>query len=262
MIRSHAELVNRTTSVNPSVEPSTSPPSSSTPHERNATRSKADQVRRTASTQPSFRLSTPPPPPLKRPSASASPSSSSTAPVSTKMSSSRMHKDPSAIRYGLPVPPNSTPASNDPPRQGHKDSDIPHRPPVPPKVDSATTVPPLQGHKDFSTAIQIPPAPPERTTSRQDSQDLSATPPSSKAPLQQGHADVSATSHRPHAQHVDRTASVLPPSRSGSPGNGRPLSCWTRFTRWCARCCSCCEGSPVSPLSPEHVKEGLDANTR
>ncbi|KAH9987958.1 hypothetical protein BJV77DRAFT_764715 [Russula vinacea] len=121
-VRPRAEPDNRTTSVHPSVQPSTPSPSSSTPHERNATRSKAEQVRRTASTQPPFKLSTPPPPPLKRPSASASPSS--TAPVSTKMSSSRMHtsrgtllyeshhasatteslqrghKDPSAIRHG------------------------------------------------------------------------------------------------------------------------------------------------------------------
>ena len=128
------------------------------------------------------------------------------------------HKDPSAIRYGLPVPPEPTPASSEPP-QCHKDpSATPHSPPVPPEHASATTGPPLQGHKDSSTAQHRPPAPPERVASRQSSKDPSARPHRPvPGPSQQGHRDPSATSHRRFAPPEHTPDTTVPPWQERSP---------------------------------------------
>ena len=86
MIRPHAELINRTTSIRPSP-----PPQPSTSHERNLTE-----------------------PPQR-------------------------HKGPSAIQYGLPVPPELTPSSSEPPQRYKGPSATPQRHPIPPEHAHTTT---------------------------------------------------------------------------------------------------------------------------
>ena len=130
----------------------------------------------------------------------------------------RGHKGPSAIRYGLPVPPEPTPASSEPPQRHEDPPATPHSPPVPPEHASATTGPPLQGHKDSSTAQHRLPAPPERVASRQSSKDLSATPHRpAPGPSQQGHRDPSATSHRRFAPPEHTPAEHSPSSAPHRP---------------------------------------------
>ena len=132
------------------------------------------------------------------------------------------HKDPSSIRYGLPAPPEHTPApapsehaptTTELPRQEQSPSSVPYSPhvrAVPSEHwhSSATTEPPRQGHKDLSTAQHRPPTPPERVASRQGSKNPSAT---------------SVTSHRPLAP--PEHATTEPPSwqeRSPSSIQNRP----------------------------------------
>jgi hypothetical protein len=118
--RPHAEPVNRTasSSVQPSIKPSTSYPPPFSSSERNATRPHAEPVNRTASVQPPAKPSTPTPP-LDRPSASISPSSSPPAPALAEMTSNRMH------------PPRGMPSYESQAQSREALSELPH----PPLVD-------------------------------------------------------------------------------------------------------------------------------
>ena len=117
MIKPHAELVDRTTPVQPSVKASASPPPPFPSHERDTIRPHAEKVVRTASIQPTVDPSTPSPPPLKRPSASTSPLPSFPAPVLAKMASSRMHTPRGTLPYEHQLSSRGTPFESHPPSE-------------------------------------------------------------------------------------------------------------------------------------------------
>jgi hypothetical protein len=130
----------------------------------------AEQVERTASVQPSVKPSTPSPPPLKRPSASTSPLPSSPAPVLAKMASSRLQTPRATLPYERQVSSRGAPFESRPPGEdggkGRPDelgrrgfSVVPHGPSALSEHAPTTTEPLQQSHKDPSATPPRPPAP-------------------------------------------------------------------------------------------------------
>jgi hypothetical protein len=213
VIRSHAEQLDSTASVQPSVKPFTSSPSAFSSRDRNAIRPHAEQVDRTASIRQSVKPSTPPLP-LKRPSASTSPLPlpSPPAPALVKKASSRMQTprgtppyDPQAPSRGThfdsphPLGEDGGKARSD--EQGRMNPSTPHRPPAPPEHIPATTEPPSRQELN-SSSVPRRPVPLEHNYAM------------TELPSRQDRKDTSTAQHRPPASS-EQTPAATEPFRKG-----------------------------------------------